>query len=151
MRNFLPIIWGVDKVCKGWWDGSAGEDACRQASWPEFNPQDLHGRKTTDTCKRSSGLHTHGWQFLKRERKKKSFNLHFNIFKGQHEKQSYTLAPCQDAYAPGKRTAGRTPPQNSPQRGCHSMRTMAIDRAPEEPAEIKGFKTCWPHQEDLFM
>lgn len=28
--------------------------------------------------------------------------------------------------------------------------TMAIDQTPEELTEIKGFKTHWSHQEDLF-
>lgn len=41
---------------QGWWEDSVGKDVCGQGWWPEFEPQDQHGRRS---CMLSSGLHVH--------------------------------------------------------------------------------------------
>lgn len=45
---------------KGWWEGSAGKDACCQAQWPESNPGIYTVEGKNQPCMLSSYLHMCG-------------------------------------------------------------------------------------------
>lgn len=44
-------------IFQGQQGGLVGKGACCQASWPEFNPQDPHGKRGTDSHKLSPDFH----------------------------------------------------------------------------------------------